>query len=118
MKIKYLVRTIQGDTFNYLRDEAGDIMFFDTFEEAWEVTDNGLKAFVERIDCDEYFVIQYRFTPMEERKKCEVHNMYSLLNLINKHSTAGRDYDQMNFQIGLKKYTTFRLLGTMTPYKE
>ena len=118
MNIKYLVRDINNNC-NYIKDEFGKIKLFDTFEEAWEETDNALKGFVERIDLDEYFIIQNVFTPMEEREKCEVHNLYSILNMLNEY--RGKDwvdYSQRNFLEGIKKHSNYRYLGELKVYKE
>ena len=118
MIIKYLVRIHEGDRINYLKDSDDKIEIFDTFEEAWEYTDNALKGFVERIDLEEEFVIHDSTENDDDLlpsyKIHRVVTLYDILNEINRdRSEAWTDYDQNDFQEGLEEWTDWTLVGKL-----
>lgn len=119
MIIKYLVRELATDKFNYARDKQDQIILFDTFKEAWEQTDNGLKAFVERIDLEDKYVLIDNIAEEDKHsidKSYRVYNLYEILNCINAdRSENWSDYDQSDFETGLEEFTEFTLIGKLQP---
>lgn len=120
MLIKYLVRTIEEDKLNYIKDKDDQIVIFDSFEEAYKETDNALKGFVERIDLSEEFIIfdENDFIDDEDkgyiRQNYHIVNLYEILNEINRDRSAEwKDYDQTDFEEGLKEFTNWTLIGTL-----
>lgn len=119
MIIKYLVRIHEGNKINYLKGNDDQIILFDTFEEAWEQTNNALKGFVERIDLDEEFIICDNNKVSYDNEDMAVEhydivNLYQILNEINRdRSENWTDYDQSDFQEGLKEWTDWTLIGTL-----
>ena len=120
MLIKYLVRTIEEDRLNYIKDEDDQIVIFDSFEEAYKETGNALKGFVERIDLSEEFIIfdENDFIDDEDkgyiRQNYHIVNLYEILNEINRERSAEwKDFDQMDFEEGLEEFTDWTLIGTL-----
>lgn len=118
MIIKYLVRTHEDNRLNYVKDKDDQIKLFDTFEEAWEQTDNALKGFVERIDLEEEFVIHDSTENDDDLlpsyKIYRIVNLYDILNEINRdRSEDWTDYDQHDFKEGLEEWTDWTLIGTL-----
>ena len=120
MLIKYLVRTIEEDRLNYVKDKDDQIVIFDSFEEAYKETGNALKGFVERIDLSEEFIIfdENDFIDDEDkgyiRQNYHIVNLYEILNEINRDRSAEwKDFDQMDFEEGLEEFTDWTLIGTL-----
>lgn len=119
MIIKYLVRIHEDDRINYLKGNDDQIILFDTFEEAWEQTDNALKGFVEKVDLEEEFIIcdNNKVAYDKEDMAVEHHdivNMYQILNEINRdRSEEWTDYDQKDFKEGLEEWTDWTLIGKL-----
>lgn len=122
MQIKYLVREfisddITFDRFNYLRDKDDQIQLFDSFEQAWEHTDNGLKGFIERIDLSDRYILIDEVAEEGKAltdKNYKVFNLYEILNCINAdRSEDWIDYDQLDFEEGLDEFTEFTIVGKL-----
>ena len=114
MLIKYLVRTIEEDRLNYIKDKDDQIVIFDSFEEAYRETGNALKGFVERIDLSEEFVLRDETNGHYNKKLHYIMNLYEILNEINRDRIAEwKDYDQTDFEEGLKEFTNWTLIGTL-----
>ena len=117
MQIKYLVREVADNKFNYLRDKDDQMLMFDSFEQAWEQTDNGLKGFVERIDvADKYILLdevaEEGKAPTDKNYK--LFNLYEILNYINAdRSEDWTDYNQLDFEEGLDEFTEFTMVGKL-----
>ena len=121
MEIKYLVRSLEDEHFNYKKDKDDQIMLFGSFAEAWNETDNALKGFVERIDLSEKFVIcdNNKVSYDDEDMAIEhydIVNLYQILNEINRdRSEEWTDYDQSDYKEGLKEWTDWTLIGELQP---
>lgn len=117
MEIKYLVRSLEDEHFNYKKDKDDQIMLFGSFAEAWNETDNALKGFVERIDLSERFVILDEAVDKREwATPYNVVNLYDILNEINRdRSGEWTDYDQSDFREGLEEFTQWKLIGELQP---
>ena len=117
MIIKYLIREITNGKISYVRDKDDQIMLFDTFEKAWEQTENGLKAFVERIDLEDKYVLIDNIAEEDKHptdKNYKVYTLYQILNCINAdRSEDWTDYDQNDFEEGLEEFTEFTLVGKL-----
>ena len=114
MFIKYLVRDCNDDRMNYARDEHDDILIFKQFEQAYKYLSENLnnKGFIERVDMEEQFVLKNSMN--ENEKFCLCFNMYDLLQEINRdHSDQWTDYDQFDFEEGLKEWTSYSLIGRL-----
>ena len=125
MAKKYLVRILKDDRLNYLKGEDDQIRIFDTFEEAFINTQEGLKGFVELIDLSEEYIIfdeNDYIEPDEKdiyvRENYHIVNMYEILNEINRdRSEEWTDYDQHDFIEGLEEWTDWTLLGKLERIK-
>ena len=125
MIIKYLVRTLEDERFNYKRTNDDRIELYDSFAEAYNDTDNALKGFVERIDLDEQYIIfdeNDYIEPDEKdiyvRENYHIVNMYEILNEINRdRSEEWTDYDQHDFIEGLEEWTDWTLIGKLERIK-
>ncbi len=117
MQMKYLVRELTDDKFNYLRDKDDQIQIFDSFEQAWEQTGNGLKGFIERIDLSEKYILIDNIAEEGKAptdKNYKLYNLYEILNCINAdRSEDWTDYDQNDFEEGLEEFTEFTLVGKL-----
>lgn len=125
MTIKYLVRTLEDERFNYKRTNDDRIELYDSFAEAFaeafDDTDRVLKCFVERIDLSEEFIIfdENDYVEPDEkdiyiRENYHIVNMYEILNEINRdRSDEWTDYDQQDFKEGLKEWTDWTLIGKL-----
>ena len=114
MLIKYLVRDCNDDRMNYARDEHDNILIFKQFEQAYKYLSENLnnKGFIERVDMEEQFVLKNSMN--ENEKFCLCFNMYDLLQEINRdHSDQWTDYDQFDFEEGLKEWTSYSLIGRL-----
>lgn len=125
MIIKYLVRLLEDERFNYKRTNDDRIELYDSFAEAYNDTDNALKGFVERIDLEEEYVIfdENDYIDSDEqdiyiRQNYHIVNMYELLNEINRdRSEEWTDYDQEDFEEGLSEWTDWTLIGKLERIK-
>lgn len=114
MIIKYLVRLLGNDKLNYLRDKEDNIMLFDSFEQAFVNTKEGIKGFVERIDIDEQYVLKDETNDKYIKELHYVMNMYDILQEINRDRSAEwTDYDQLDFKEGLEEWTNLKLIGKL-----
>ena len=121
MTIKYLVRTLEDERFNYKRTKDDMIELYGSFAEAYSDTDNALKGFVERIDLDEEYIIfdENDYIDSDEqdiyiRQNYHIVNMYEILNEINRdRSEEWTDYDQGDFADGLSEWTDWTLIGKL-----
>ena len=125
MTIKYLVRTLEDERFNYIKREDDRVALYDSFAEAFNDTDEGLKGFVELIDLSEEYVIfdeNDYIEPDEKdiyvRENYHIVNMYEILNEINRdRSEEWTDYDQRDFIEGLEEWTDWTLIGKLERIK-
>ena len=125
MNIRYLVRTLEDERFNYKRTSDDRIAIYDSFAEAFteafDDTDRILKCYVERIDLSEEFIIfdENNYVETDEkdiyvRENYHIVNMYEILNEINRdRSDEWTDYDQQDFKEGLKEWTDWTLIGKL-----
>ena len=118
MNIRYLVRTHEDNRLNYVKDKEDQISLYNSFAEAWNDTDNGLKGFVERIDLEEEFVIHDSTENDDDLlpsyKIYRIVNLYDILNEINRdRSEEWTDYDQHDFKEGLEEWTDWTLIGKL-----
>lgn len=116
MLIRFLIREYnkEDDRMNYHRDEHDEIVLFKTYEQAKKVLSETLnnEGFIESVDLEQKYVLTNAMN--ENEKFCLIFNMYELLQEINSdHSAEWTDYDQSDFEEGLREWTSYELVGKL-----